>query len=90
LESVYNQLHNLSEFTDPKNYKTYDELKAKLMRVLGEESTAGAYTIKQENMINEPVPAPQPRMAEPVTAEQIDTSGDEDTMSYFARLANDD
>jgi hypothetical protein len=29
-------------------------------------------------------------MAEPVTAEQIDTSGDEDTMSYFARLANDD
>ena len=90
LESVYNQLHNLSEFTDPKNYKTYDELKAKLMRVLGEESTAGAYTVKQENMINEPAPAPQPRMAEPVTAEQIDTSGDEDTMSYFARLANDD
>jgi hypothetical protein len=90
LESVYNQLHDLSEFTDPKNYKSYDELKAKLMRVLGEESTAGAYTIKQENMINEPVSAPQPRMAEPVTAEQIDTSGDEDTMSYFARLANDD
>ena len=37
LETVYNQLHNLSEYTDPKNYKSYDELKAKLMRVLGEE-----------------------------------------------------
>src|SRR6056300_367420 len=24
LEAVYNQLHDLSEFSDPKNYKTYD------------------------------------------------------------------
>ena len=91
LESVYNQLHDLSEFTDPKNYKTYDELKAKLMRVLGEAETAGAYTIKQEAMINEPAPAPQPRAAEPVTAEEANmASDDDDTMSYFARLANED
>jgi len=89
LESVYNQLHNLSEFTDPKNYKTYDELKAKLMRVLGEAETAGAYTVKQETMINEPVAAPQPVVHEPVTAEQV-SSEDDDTMSYFARLANED
>jgi len=91
LESVYNQLHDLSEFTDPKNYKTYDELKAKLMRVLGEAETAGAFTIKQETMINEPAPAPQAPSAEPVTAEQMAVSNDDDdTMSYFARLANED
>ena len=89
LESVYNQLHDLSEFTDAKNYKTYDELKAKLMRVLGEAETAGAYTVKQETMINEPVAAPQPVAHEPVTAEQV-SSEDDDTMSYFARLANED
>lgn len=89
LEGVYNQLHDLNEFTDPKNYKTYDELRTKLMRVLGEESTAGAYTVRQEAMINEPIPAPEPRSAEPMTAEEMGT-GDEDTMSYFARLANED
>ena len=86
LEGIYNQLHNLGEFTDPSNYKTYDELKQKLMRVLGEESTAGAYTVREEAMINEPAPAPQA----PVTAEEMNVSNDDDTMSYFARLANED
>ena len=84
LESVYNQLHNLNEFTDPSNYKSYDELKAKLMKVLGEEATAGAYTIKQENMINEP----EPQKLEPVSADQM--TDEDDTMSYFAKLANDE
>ena len=86
LEGIYNQLHNLGEFTDPSNYKTYDELKQKLMRVLGEESTAGAYTVREEAKINEPAPAPQA----PVTAEEMNVSNDDDTMSYFARLANED
>jgi len=86
LEGLYNQLHNLGEFTDPSNYKTYDELKQKLMRVLGEESTAGAYTVREEAKINEPAPAPQA----PVTAEEMNVSNDDDTMSYFARLANED
>ena len=77
-------MHSLGEFTDPKNYKTYDELKAKLARVLGEESTMGAYTVKEEAAINEPAP-----MKEPVTAEQV-SSDDDDTMSYFAKLAQED
>ena len=86
LEGVYNQMHNLNEFTDPSNYKTYDELKTKLMRVLGEESTAGAYTVREEAKINEPAPAPQA----PVTAEEMNVSSEDDTMSYFARLAQED
>ena len=85
LEAVYNQLHDLSEFTDPKNYKTYDELKAKLGRVLGEEAIAGAPTMAQTAQMNEPAPVP----VEPATAENI-ASDDDDTMSYFARLANEE
>jgi hypothetical protein len=86
LEAVYNQLHDLNEFSDPKNYKSYDELKAKLARVLGEEAVGGgAPTVVQMNQMNEPAPAPM----EPVTAEDI-PSEDDDTMSYFARLANED
>lgn len=90
LEQVYNSAHSLSEFTDPKNYKSYDELKAKLARVLGEEVSMGAPTMKQEMQMNTPTPAPQPRAAEPVTAEEVNLQDDDDTMSYFAKLANDD
>ena len=88
LESVYNQLHNLNEFTEPSNYKTYDELKLKLARVLGEEATNGAYTVRQETQINEPVSTPEPQRIEPVTADQMDDEND--AMSYFSRLANED
>ena len=86
LEAVYNQLHDLSEFSDPKNYKTYDELKLKLAKVLGEDVVnSGAPTMAQTAQINEPAPAP----ITPTTAEDI-PSEDDDTMSYFARLANED
>lgn len=89
LEEVYGKLHNLSEFTDPKNYKTYDELKAKLARVLGEEAVAaGAPTMAQESMVNTPEPAPEYKVAEPISAENA--SDDDDTMSYFSRLAAED
>jgi len=88
LESVFNGLHDLSEFNDPKNYKSYDELKAKLMRVLGEQEQMGAPTMAQESMMNEPVATPMPTpVQEPITADTMD--GD-DTMSYFAKLANED
>ena len=88
LEAVYNQLHNLSEYTDPKNYKSYDELKAKLMRVLGEEADMGAPTVQQMNTVNDPAPMPEPVQA-PVTAEEMNKQDDDDTMSYFAKLANE-
>ena len=88
LEGVYSQLHNLGEFTDPKNYKSYDELKSKLMRVLGEEATAGAPTMKEEVQMNEPATY---EVVPPITKEEVaDTSEDDDTMSYFAKLANED
>jgi hypothetical protein len=35
LEKVWKQEHSLQEIVDPKNFKSYDELKAKLHRVLG-------------------------------------------------------
>ena len=84
LEAVYSQVHSLSEFTEPSNYKTYDELKAKLMRVLGEESEM---TLNQEIQMNEPEAAPQPKVQESVTAESVTIEDDDETMSYFAKLA---
>jgi hypothetical protein len=81
LKGVYNTLYDLKEFTDPKNYKTYEELKVKLANVLGE---AMPRTTQQTVALDETAPAPQPKAAESVD------NDDEDTMSYFARLAAED
>lgn len=81
LEKVYNQEYSLKEFTDPSTYKSYDDLKLKLTRVLGEggQVTSTAEQIDlDETISNEPVPAP---------ASAADSGGNDDTMSYFAKLA---
>ena len=84
LKEVYENMHDITEFTNPKNYKTYDELKTKLGKVLGEQVNAGSYMMREEVKINEPVAA-----VEPVTAEEV-SEEDQDTMSYFAKLAKED
>jgi len=93
LEEVYNKLHDVSEFTDPKNYKTYDELKTKMHQVLGE---AVPRTVKQEVELDDEIPYDNFKSAEPApvatptpTAEAI-TKEEDDTMSYFAKLAAED
>ena len=81
LEAVYNKLYSLSDFTDPKNYKSYDELKAKLNKVLGVEAGVSMET---------PSPAPvveEPTMATADAAPFETDEGEEDTLSYFDRLA---
>ena len=96
LEEIYNQLHDLREYTDPKNYKTYDELQAKLMAVLGEQASVGAPTMKQEESLGEPQPAPVMRTAEPVQMETAEMASatpsteDDDIMAHFANLVNED
>ena len=89
LEALYNQMYDLNEFQDPKNYKTYSELQTKLYKVLGQEADMGAQTMAQERVINDPAPAPEVK-ASPMTAETISSDGEEDTLSYFAKLANDE
>lgn len=90
LEDVYNKLHPLAEFTDPKNYKSYDELQAKLSRVLGEQAMMGAPSMQQEMQMNTPAPTPTMPVSEPVTAEEMSVDDGDDTMSYFAKLANEE
>ena len=51
LEAIWAQEHSLQEFIDPKNFKTYEELKTKLDRVLG----LSGNTSKGANKTSEPV-----------------------------------
>lgn len=99
LEQTYNQLNQLKEFTDAKNYKSYDELKRKLLEVLGEEgqvlSTAESVeldtTASAPRYAATPAAAPQRESFKPVEAGSDDDEGKEDdTLSYFAKLAKED
>jgi len=91
LEGYYNSMHDLTEFTDAKNYKTYDELKTKLDRVLGNQTMTTAAAISLDTAEPAPVMAsmeatsPSETIA-PTTAAEMSEDND-DTMSYFAKLA---
>ena len=98
LEALFDQLYDIKEFTDPENYKSYAELKKKLYDVLGEEDIADTLPREVVNELNEvrepevraPQPTPEPTPAEtpaPTATDTEDADGDEDTLSYFAKLA---
>ena len=95
MEELYSKQHDMTEFTDPKNYKTYDELKSRLAMVLGEQAPRTqkqAASLELDDEIPEFPSAPQPDMAgapqpEIATAE---SGMEDDTMSYFAKLAAED
>ena len=85
LEAVYNTLHDLGEFVDPKNYKSYAELSKKLYEVLGETPVVTTTEAVSLDEVKEaPVVAP--------TAESVydPTAEDDDAMSFFAKLAQED
>jgi hypothetical protein len=94
LEATYNQLHEVTEFTDASSYKTYDELKARLETVLG-QATGGGSTVKNE-ALTQTAETVEPKATEPQVIQSApepviaSTDDDDDTLSYFAKLAAED
>jgi len=98
--AVVNSQHKLSEFLDRKNFKTYDELKAKLESVLSGDA---APTQTAAQMAADPVPVAQPRQfaetpaptftsapAPSAKIPEINDGDDDDMMAMFQRIANED
>ena len=96
LESVYNQEHSLQELVDPKNFKSYSELKAKLYRVLAldEEPSTPATATDEDNdldlstMGNSSATAPEPTQVAAAPASNMSMDDDDDDLSIFKELAN--
>ena len=82
LEGVYNSLYDLEEFNGDSQYKTYDELKTKLARVLG--TTVPRNTAESVELDEVAAPASTPEEASAPAATSTD-----DTLSYFAKLAQE-
>jgi hypothetical protein len=96
LERVYNSEHSLQELVDPKNFKSYAELKAKLYRVLAlnEEPSAPSTAMDEDdeldlsNMGNTQAAAPAPSAPAAESATSMSMDDDDDDLSIFKELAN--
>lgn len=88
LEKIYAKCYSLKEFTDPSTYKSYDELKAKLTRVLGGSAPrTTAEGIELDEVRSSPKVGATLAAVSASAAAQSD--GDDDTLSYFSKLANE-
>lgn len=94
LKEVYDSMYPLYEYIDPKTFKSYDELKARLHRVLGMESGASGSAqmeMAEESAPSAPrAPAPEAPATEAPAAPAVEDDDDDDTLSYFAKLAEQD
>ena len=95
LEEVWNSEKSLSDLVDPKHFKSYDELKSKLYRVLALDGGGTANTVTADEL-SEPKPQKQ-RKAKQTTEEAppwdetvSDSSDEEDGLSFFKQLAEDE
>ena len=85
LESLWKKEWSLKEFVDPKNFKSYEELKAKLNKVLNLDGTSAKPATRAVDMEEEQAPKlPQRQAKKQVTEEE-----DED-INFFKKLAEEE
>ena len=94
LEKIYSMEHDLNEFTAPDKFKSYDDLKKRLVYVLGmNQPKKQDPEVAQEEAnwerersgdFSTPTPTATP---EPVVASS-DSEDEDDSLSYFAKLVN--
>ena len=85
IKSVWEKQYALKPFVDPSNFKTYDELKEKLNRVItGTQSTV---TVDKVDL---PPQTSTTSVEMPKVEESKSASEEDDTLSYFSKLADED
>ena len=84
LDGIWKTQYSLQDFLAPTNFKSYDELKKRLDDVLSGTVTASAASMIDEDVVETPQFKSEPQPNIPSVDE-----GDDDTMSYFQKLANE-
>ena len=82
MEEIWKTEHSLEEFTDPKNFKTYAELKEKLDRVLGLTTSTPT-----DVPFDGGKPITTPHVPPTTTAATAESETNSEEYSYFAKLA---
>jgi len=91
LEALWGKQHSLKEFTAPTNFKSYDELQTRLNTVLSGTTTVGNVTDIQTGEAFDDSPTTTTVVdtkEEPAPTVSV-TDEDDDTMSYFEKLAEE-
>ena len=100
IEAIWSKQYSLTEFLEPKHFKSYEELKKKFDMVMSGNS-ANARRAEDVSLDDDQVPtktnvtnfAAKEKAAEKVPfkapPKEIDLTDDEDSLSYFAKLADD-
>lgn len=93
IEAIWSKQHSLTAFLEPKNFKSYDELKKKLNMVLsnGAPPVKPAESVDLDEGQSFTKPATQAsRAPAPTPKKDIDFEDDDESLSYFSKLASDD
>ena len=89
LEEIWGKQYSLKEFTDNSNFKSYDELKKRLDVVLSGTTTVGNVTEMTTSFDDSPeVSVVVDTKEEPAPTITV-SDDDDDTMSYFEKLAEE-
>jgi hypothetical protein len=94
LEDLWKSEHSLKEFTNPKEYKGYEELKRKFDMIMsgGTNAPKRAEEIDDSEETSEESwsAPPKSKSAKEIKSENDDADFSGDAMSYFERLARND
>jgi hypothetical protein len=97
IKEIWEQEHKLMEFLDPKNFKSYDELKKNLERVLAIDAavtsaTATTTTVDDDTIDYEAEAkkAVKPSTTKPAVLAKPVIAEDDSDLATFTKLANDD
>ena len=91
LEEIWKKAYSLAEFEAPKNFKSYEDLKKRLSTVLGGAPTRTAPVVDESQ--EEVRPANWGKEVSDFREKAVASSpvnAEEDTLSYFASLAEED
>lgn len=94
LEATYNSMYDLNEYTDPSTFKSYEELQGRLEVVLG-TAVGGNVTARNEAVsvsaeANVGRTAAQPEIVSAAPSSVAAEADEDDTLSYFAKMAAED
>lgn len=92
LETVWKKEHSLQAFLDPSNFKSYEELENRLMKALGETTSAPRVAPKkaeEEELPWDEEPAPKHKAMASTKQMEIkeDSIDEDDDMEFFKNLA---
>ncbi len=104
LESIWKQGYSLAEFEDPKNFKSYEQLKSRLDLVLGNKSAPkpvdesledesegrGGFNDSDIMASNQPDWGREVKDFRETAVAASPVADEEDTLSYFAKLAEEE